>query len=342
MPAPAKLLHVIGLLAKPESVYGTPVALSTTADGVQLQYKDRGVAAPMSIDYAFDGNLGPNVSNLGQTLRVSPAGRSVKGDLPFRSRPGGAAYSPTVVPSLHNIIKAAGFDATLTTTAGSEKWAYTPSAPGVVGTSLTLGLYTRGELWSAAGVIGNLKMDAPDPAPPIWTFGAMGIIASLPTDASAPAITYPLQSVQPTLASSIVLTLGNLSANAVVMNSAFDLGLKTTARVAQSGGAAHLGFIIDDRAPQITVELEATALTTTPFTSASAFDPYNLRDTATQFACSLVFGSTQYFRQKINLPQAQVINVEPSNNGSIATVKLTIAGAPSSASAADDVNIVFD
>jgi hypothetical protein len=266
----------------------------------------------------------------------------VKGDLPTRARPAGAAYSASVIPSVHLFLKAAGFDATVSTGAGTEKWTYTPSAPGTVASSLTLGLYTRGELWSAAGVIGNLKLDAPDPAPPIWTFGAMGIIASLPTDVSPPTITYPLQSVQPPLASSIVLTLGNLSANAVVMNSSFDLGLKTTARVAQSGGAAHLGFIIDDRAPQLVVELEATALTGTPFTSSSAFDPYNLRDAATQIAASIKYGATQYNRYTLNLPQAQVINAEPSNNGSIATVKLTIAGFNSTASSADDVNFVFD
>lgn len=341
-PPPAKLLHVIGLLAKEESTYGTPVSLTTTADGVQMQYKDHKVAAPMSIDYSFDGDIGPSISNLGQQPRVSPAGRSVKGDLLFRSRPGGAAYSASVVPSLHRIFKASGFDAAVTTGAGVEKWTYTPSAPGVIGTSLTLGLYTRGELWSVAGAVGSLKFDAPDPAPPVWTWGAMGIIPALPTDASAPSITYPLQTVPPNLASSIVLTLGNLSANAVVMSSAFDMQSTFAPRVAQSGGAAHLGFVMEDRKPIMKVVLEATALTSTPFTSSTLFDPYNLRDNATTIAASLVFGSTQYFKQKINFPQCQVSNVALQNNGPIATVELTLSAFNSTASAADDVNIVFD
>jgi hypothetical protein len=342
MGAPAKLLHIIGLLAKEESTYGTPVSLTTTADGVQLQYKDHKVAAPITIDYAFDGNIGPSVSNLGQTAHVPQAGRSAKGDLPFRTRPAGVAYSSSIVPAGHRLIKGSGFDATVTTGVGTEKWTYTPSAPGVVGTSLTLGLYTRGELWSVAGAVGSLKFDAPDPAPPIWTWGMMGILPNLPTDASAPSITYPLQTIQPLLASSIVLTLGNLSANAVVMSSSFDMQSTYTPRVAQSGGAAHLGFVMEDRKPIMKVVLEATALTTTPFTSASAFDPYNLRESGTTIAASLVFGSVQYFRQKINFPQCQVIDAVPQNNGSIATVELTLAAFNSTASSADDVNIVFD
>ncbi len=341
-PAPAKLLHVIGLLAKEESTYGTAVSLTTTADGVQLQYKDRNQAAPVTIDYSFDGDLGPSVSALGQQLQVSPAGRSVKGDLPTRARPGGAAYSASVQPSIHRLLKASGFDATLTTSVGSEKWTYTPSLPGIIGTSLTLGLYTRGELWSIAGAVGSMKFDAPDPAPPIWTWGMMGIIPALPTDASAPSITYPLQTVQPPLASSIALTLGNLTANAVVMNSAFDLAATFTPRVAQSGGAAHLGFVMADRKPVFTVELEATALTSTPFTSSSAFDPYNLRDSGQQFGFVIQYGSTQYFRFKCNAPQAQVVNVVPKNNGAVATVELTIAAKNSTASSNDDVNFVFD
>lgn len=341
MSAPAKLLHVLGLLAKAESTYGTAVSLSTTADGVQLQYKDRNIAAPFKLGYAFDGSLGPSVGTLGQTTRVAPSGFSVEGDIPTRARPGGAAYSSSVVPSIHTLLKAAGFDATVTTTGGSEKWVYTPTAAGATFTSLTMGLYTRGELWSVAGGLCDWKIDFADPAPPIWTFMMKGI-ASLPSDASAPTITYPLQTVAPPLASSISLTLGNITTNAVVMSGSVMGQRKMDPRVALSAAAAHLGFTPGDRAPIAKLVLEATALTGAPYTASSAFDPYNLRDKATDFVFALQFGSTQYNRYKINSAQAQVIDVVPQNNGPIATVELTIAMHNSTATSNDDFSLTFD
>lgn len=343
MAAPAKLLHVIGLLLKEETNYGTAVSLTTTADGVQMQFTDKFVGAPLTIAYADDGDLGPSVSNLGKVAPVAMSGRSISGPLPFRSRPGGAAYSASVKPSLHMLLKAAGFDAALVTTASSESYTYTPTAPGSTFTSLCGSLYARGELWSLIGAIGNIKFDAPNTKPPIWTFDLSGLVSSLPTDASAPSITYPLQSVAPPLASSISLTLGSLSTNAVVRSHSFDLGRGVFPRIAQSGSGGHLGFVPGDRAPTLKVVLEATAAVTgSPYTSASAFDPYRLKENRNVIAASLQHGSTQYFRQKLNFPQCTVIDAVPGNDGPIATVELTLAAHNSTGSSADDVNIVFD
>lgn len=343
MAAPAKLLHVLAFLAKEESSYATPVSLTTTADGVQLQYQDKNVGAPFTIGYDFDGDLGPSVGNLGTVVRVGPSGRAVTGPLPHRARPGGAAYSATVVPSVHRMLKTAGFDATLTTTSGTEKWVYTPTAPGSVGTSATSELYTRGEKWPVAGLLSDLAIDFSNPAPPIWTFKTSSILTALPTDVAAPAVTYPLQNVAPPLASSIALTLGNLtSANATVMSGGFALNREITPRVALSASGAHLGFVPGGRKPDLKVVLEATALTGAAGTAASTFDPYNLRDLALSLAVVLQFGSVQYFRYKLSMGQMQVIDAVPGNNGPVATVELTLRAANSTAIAADDISITFD
>ncbi len=342
MPTPAKLLHVLGLLAKEEAVYGTAIALTTTADGVQLQYKDRHQGAPLTFKYAYDGSLGPSVGALGQVRRVPPSGYSIEGDLPTRARPAGAAYSATVLPSIHRLLKAAGFDATIVTTATLESVTYAPTVSTTTFTSLSMGLYTRGELWAIAGAICSAKFDFSNPEPPIWTFATRGI-ATLPIDAVAPIITYPNQSVQSPLASSIGVTLGSLTANAVVMSGGFDMARSVdNPRVALSAAGAHLGYTPGDRIPVCKVVLEATALVGTPFTSSSAFDPYNLKDKATQFAFALQFGAIQYNKWTLNFPQAQVIDAVPNNNGPIATVELTIAGFNSTATSADDMNIVFN
>lgn len=341
--APAKLLHVLALLAKTEATYGTFIAVSSTADGVQLQYQDKNVAAPFDIEYTFDGDLGPSVGNLGTVVRVAPAGRFVKGDLPTRARPGGAAYSAAVIPSIHTLMKQSGFDAAVTTTSGTEKWTYTPTAPGNAYGSSSMELYTRGEKYPVQGVLSDLKIEFSDPKPPIWTFMCQGILNALPTDVAAPAVTYPLQTVPPPLASSVALTLGNFtSANANVMSGSFALKRQLTPRVVLSGGSAHLGFVPGARQPELTIELEATALTGSAGTAAGTFDPYNLQDLALQVSAVLQFGTAQYNRIKLNMPQSQVIKVTPKNNGPVATVEMVLRGANTTAISADDLNIVFD
>lgn len=339
--APAKLLHILGLLWKEEATYGTAIALTAGTDGAQLYYKDRNVGAPLQYAYLYDGNIGPSIGALGNLKRIGPSGLSLKGPLPFLMRTSGAAYSAAVVPSLHRPLKASGFDATVDITGGAEKWTYSPTAGGSTFTSLTANLYTRGEKLIAIGVVGSIKLDAPDLAPPVWSFDFNGI-GTLPTDSACPVITYPNAAVAPTPAANFQLTMGSLVTNAVVRKSSFDLARKVKERLNQSAAGSHAGFAPDDRDPIMTVTLERTALVGTPFTSASAFDAWNLRDSGQNIAAILQYGSAQYLRTKINFPQAQVIDVKDSNDGPVATVDLTIAAYNSTPTSNDDVTIVCD
>jgi hypothetical protein len=339
----AKILHIMGLLAKEETTYGTPVALAGATDGIQLQYSDRYVGAPMEFDYAADGELGPSVSALGTVIGVPPSGYSIRGPLPFRMRPGGAAYSASVLPSGHRMLKAAGLTATLDATGGSEKYTYAPTAPGVTFTSLSAEMYTRGEKVPVAGMIGSLKFDAPDTKPAIWTLDNASGIATLPTDAAVPSITYPLQSVAPPLASTLALVLGGLSVNAAVKSHSFDMQRQIHPRVNQSSSGDHWGFVPGDYDPMLKVTLEATALVTgDPYTSSTAFDPWRLRHFAKTIVASVQHGTTQYNKYKLSFPQCQVVDVRPGNDGPVPTVELTLRARNSTPSANDAFNLVFD
>lgn len=345
MPNLVKILHVLGLLAKEETTNYTFTAVSNTLDGVQLQYANRYVAAPMDLSYANDGDLGPSVSALGQIANVAPSGLMAKGDLPFRVRPGGAAYSASVQPSGHRMLKAGGLTATLIATGGSESWTYAPSPAGLTYTTLSAEVYSRLQKLQLAGVIGSLKFDASDTKPAIWTLaGACGIPTGLPTDAATPAITYPNQTVPPPLSSSVLLTLGNLlPANAVVYAHSWDFQRAMTPRVAQSGGGAFLGMVPGDFNPIVKITVEASALVTgSPYTSTTAYDPYRLRDTAQIIAMTLKKGSVQYFRETLNAPQCQVIDVKESNKDGIPTFDLTLQLFNSTASANDSFSLVWD
>jgi hypothetical protein len=342
MTALAKVIHIMGLLGKPEASYGAGATLAGATDGIQMQYPSRYQGAPIEFDYANDGDLGPSVSALGQIANVAPSGFFFKGSIPFYQRTAGIAYSASVFPSLHNIFKACGLDATVVTTPGTEQWTYAPTVAGLTYTSLGAELYARGEKYVGAGVLGNLKFDAPTTKPPIWTMDAMGI-ATLPTDAAVPAITYPLQTILPLLSGTIALTIGGLSANAEIISHSFDMGRELFPRVNQSGNGTHRGFVPGDRKPTVKVVLEATALVVgAPYTSSTAFDPYRLYDSGQIFSMIIQKGTTQYFREKLNFPQAQVVGYKLVNNNAIPQCELTIQPANSTASSNDDFNFVYD
>lgn len=343
MPALAKILHVLGLLGKAETTNYTAVSVSNTTDGIELQYANRYQGAPMEFQWLNDGDLGPAVSALGNVAGVAPTGFMLKGDLPFRSRPSGVAYSASVVPSGHRMLQAGGLVATGSFGAGTETWTYTPSPAGLTYTTLSAELYTAQEKWAIAGLIGSLKFDAPDTKPPIWTLvGAQGI-PTLPVDSAMPAITYPDITILPPLSSSIALTIGSLtSANVVVYNHSFDFQRQLKPRVAQSGSGGYLGSVPGDFNPILVVEIERTAAVVgAPYTSSTAIDPIRLKNSGQVLALTLVKGSTQYFKETINFPQCQVIDVKPSNQDAIPTWKITFRANNSTPSANDSFSIVY-
>lgn len=343
MPALAKILHVVGLLGKEETVNYTAVAVSNTTDGIELQYSARYQGAPMEFSWVADGDLGPSVSALGNVAGVAPSGFMIKGDLPFRSRPAGVAYSASVVPSGHRMFKAGGLVAVGAFGAGTETWTYTPSPAGLTYTTLSNELYTAQEKWAVAGLIGSLKFDAPDTKPAIWQLAGAQGIPTLPVDAAMPAITYPVVTILPPLSSSIALTIGSLtSANVVVYSHSFDYQRQLTPRVAQSGSGGYLGSVPGDFNPILVVEIERTAAVTgAPYTSSTAIDPIRLKNSGQVVALTLVKGTAQYFKETINFPQCQVIDVKASNKDAIPTWKITFRAHNSTPSANDSFSMVY-
>lgn len=341
MGVPAKLVQVLALLGKEESSYGTAVAVTTTADGIQLQFENRDYPW-VTLDYAFDGDLGPSVGNLGTVLRAGPTGRSFTYDAPTRAKPAGAAYTASVVPSIHRLLKASGFDAALTSTTSAEKWTYTPTAPGTGYTSLTVELYGRGEKCHGIGVLSDWSMDFPNGAPPMHRFALRGYLNANISDVATPSVTYPLTTIQAPLASAVTLVIGSYTTNAVLYSGSFSLGREIQPRVALTGSGGHLGFVPRGRQPEMKLVVEASALVGTPFHTSAGLDPYQLRDAATGIAVSAQFGTTQYNRYKVALNQAQLVNVVPTVVNGLACNELSFRGYTSTPVAADDLTVTFD
>jgi len=344
MPVPAKVLHLLALLGKEETTYGTAIGLTASVDGIQMQFDQDDPAALVNLNYLADGDIGPSLSSLANQIRTAPTGLFAEGTIPALLRLPAAAYSASVIPNLHRLFKFAGFDATVTTTTGSEKWAYTPSAAGTTYTSLTLKGYERGELVQVAGALANLQISGKDGKPPKFMFPFKGI-GAIPSDsASLPAgLTYPNQTKVPVINQGISVTFGSFL-TATVKSWDFDLGRKfDNARVNLTGSNVYAGVVPSGRKPILKLVLEATALVGSPYHTTAGFDPYNLRDSANQLApVSIKVGSTQYNRFTVALAQAQVTNVTRQGEGPTATVELELSACESSPGANDDLSITCD
>lgn len=346
MPVPAKLLHALALLAKEETTYGTPVALTAATDGIEMRFDQDDIAAVVNIGYLNDGDIGPSLSSLGQLSRTVPTGRFAEGTIPAMIRMPAVAYTAMVTPNLHRLLKFAGFDATGTFTPGTERWIYTPTGIGTTFTSLTMNLFERGEMTAITGAIGDVEIDGKSGKPPVWTFPFKGI-AALPTDQSPviPAgIVYPNSTVAPLVNQSVVLTFGSFTTNAALKawnfktNRSFD-----NPRQNLQGPNIYAGTIPTSRRPTFRLVLESTALVNSPFHTAAGFDPYSLRDLATAIgAVSVQVGTTKYNKYTIISNQSQVVNWTKQGEGPTATIELEIAAYNSTNLLNDDVQIICD
>lgn len=337
MPAPQKLNTIYALLAKLEASYNAGGAPSPTTDGILLEERPK-----LTLAYANDGARPATGLTLGHQRRAKPTGRTGSFPVKHAAKGAGAAYSASVWPSLHVLLRAAGFDAAVDTTLGAEKYTYTPT-PGPTGyASASLSAYLRGELVPLTGVLADLTSWAfQGPHVPVFEFALQGLVGAI-SDAGVPAITYPGLALDAPRAVNVTFTLGNLT-QAVVRSATLKLGRKLTPRLDVNSAAGHAGFAPGERAPTLEVVYETPALATTPFTAAATIDPYQLYDAGTPVACSLAIGGTQYDKYHWAFPAAQIEKApEEADDGPVACTKLSLQLNPSTIAANDDLSIIFD
>lgn len=334
MPAPAKLMNLSALLLKAEATYGTAVAVTSTADGHQLALSDRHPGL-LSLDYLYDGRLGPSPGNLGDLRRVGAVGRAISGDLPMRFRGAGTTYTATVVPNIHVPLRISGFDSTLS----GGFYTYTPTADSVTYTSGTAEYYKRGEKWTSVGTLANWSFRFDSAAPPIHLFSVKGIASTAIADSAMVAPTYVNPTIAPPVAAGITCTIGSWTAIGVKAGS-FTMNRALEPRWGAEVADAHLGFVPGGYDPELRLTVETSALVGTPYHTSSGLDPYILRSSANNFAVVLTIGGTSFNRYTLNLAQAQVADVIPSNDGPVATTELVIKPYASTPTANDICSVV--
>lgn len=326
MSAP-KTLARYGVLAKLESTYGTFAAPSASTDGVVCVEKPS-----VATEYAHDG------ARAHPTLkRAAKSGRFHTLTVPHEAAGPGTAYSASNLPSPHALMRMSGFDAAVTTTSGSEKVEYTPTAapPNATYGSCSLEVYIRGQKYQLKGGYAELGIEIESGGIPKWSFEVNGVSQALPADAAVPAITYAgAQNADPAKAEALTLLIGSFSP-ARVKSASYKMTRGIAPRALDNTSGRHGGFT-PGGAPThtLTVVIESEAL--------ASFNPYQLAELATGQTLSLVVGATQYKRWKISAANAVLTNTPEQDEDNTAMWSLEFQLAASAFMANDEVKITFD
>jgi len=301
----------------------------------------------LAIRYGFDGARGVSNGSFGDIEPVAPNGRNVTLGVKCHGKGRGAAYTSAAVevPDVHRLLRACGFDATVTTTGGSEKWDFTPTSVTATPGSVTAWAYTYGELLKINGLYGNVRIVGDSTGIPVWDFALAGVAPiSVPfTDLSQPVATYTAPTVIPPSAVGISLTLGSFTA-ATVRTWEFDLGRTfDQSRVNQNAASGHAGFQPGPRQPVFKCRIEGTTLQSTPYHAAGAIDPYQLVAQGTSgLAFSMTISLAQYNRWKLLFGQCKVIGVERVEDADAFCWDLTLKPYVTGDQDNSDITIRFD
>lgn len=326
--APSKYVIGYGLLAKLEGSYGAGGACSAATDGVLL---DELIKFSPS-QYANDGARPAPPGSAGYQRRVKPSGRFAEYPAKVAVKGSGAAYSASVVPNVHALLRACGLDGTVTTTGGSEKWEYTPTpVPGTFA-SAVMEIYARGQKYPMTGVLGDftLAIGGPDVAILDCSFKALqGAV----TDVSLPAITYPALATDAPKAVNLALQLGGVTMPPL-RKITLKYGRAVNPRLdLQAGG--HGGFGPGRRTPTLELEYETVALATS--------DPFVNFDNANAFTWNFTVGSVQYNKFTLSGPSAQQMSApEEDEDGEVAITRITLQLNPSAPNLNDEFTWKFD
>lgn len=336
----AKHTEVVAAYVKTESTYNT-YASPAGSDAIRL-VKPR---PDLTINYAYDGSRAPQNLGYARIRQAGMLGRTVSGVIRTEGKGRGAAYTSSAVevPDIHRLIASAGFTAAVTTTGGSEKWTFTPTAATSTPSSSSIALYTRGELFPIAGVYNSLRIVADGPGIPVWEFPFVGTLATAPSDAT-PSPTFTVPTIMPPSAAPAVMVIGGNTMTWVVRSFTYDHGRSyDNPRVNLIGTDAHAGFSVGQRQPFLETVVEATSLQGSPYYAAGAIDPYNLRKAASGVSLTLTVGSTQYNKYKITFTAAQLRDVELVDEAPTALWRLRWEPYNSEAETSiDDVTLTFD
>lgn len=330
-----KTLTAYKLLAKVESAYATFPSMTDAADAIQV------AELPVfDTQYGFDGERPDPPGTGGRQIGLPPQGAFYNPTFKIEDKGGGSAYSASVVPrDTHVLLRAAGFDAAVTTTGGAEKWTYTPTP--VTSSPTSCGFEAYGscipggnvEKWSAKGVYTDFVYEVANGQQAFFTFTAWGVQQAAPSEVAWATPTYA-PTIVPPVAAPLVLTV-NAVTSLVVRSAKVTLGRTIQSRFPDHDiSGLHPGFHPARRVPELSFVVEAPTF--------SALNLHSLWSAGTGIAASFQVGATQYNRRKWTFAQTQLKSVKRQADGAIPLLEVTCRLYNSTPSANDDISIVDD
>ena len=328
-----KLLITHGILAKIETSYGAGGSPTGADDAILVE--ERVEVTPM---FNVDGERSPGTGQGGRYLKVAPGGRHAEFTVPVLGRGSNVAYAADEFPDdVHVFLRASGHSVVTDATPSSESQTYTPDT--TPDGSVVIEAYTRAEKFTLAGVLGSMAFAIDGPSFTRFDFECQGILEADPTDAVVPALT--IASHQPPKAESIGLFVGDYVAPRV-KGVRFTQNLNLAKRNDVNAATGFAGIAQGYRDPILEIDLEATALQTTPFHKVAGLDPYALMENATVVPVGFTVGGTQYNTFTFAADYAQLIDVSKAEEGEVALWTLKFGLAQSAPGADDDYSFVFD
>jgi hypothetical protein len=319
-----KNIEALAIMAKAEATPGTPPAVAAATDGIQVIEKvPRFRRTPL-----FDGQRPFGQGTLGRLQAAPKNGFAYEmSDLLIEPKGPGAAYSASVLPLFVNrYLPACGLTAAVSTTPGSEKVEYTPTAPTAVMGTVAQEVYERAKKRIMDYGFCSFVYTAPDTGIPRFNFSGMFRENAEAADAALPAITYPGTALLPPAAVGVTFTLGSYL-TAKVREFSFDLGRRApTARRSQLAAQGHAGFQWGPFEPRLSFLIEETALVGTPYHTSAGVNVDKLNKDSTVFGCGYKVGSVQYNRHEHQFPNGiQILDVEQTEEDSISMIRITAA-----------------
>jgi hypothetical protein len=282
--------RILAIAAKIEATSGVDAVPTLAANALNVV----GVPA-LNLGYLESGVRDDVVSGvLGTVDRAAPAGRNVSFDMVMEVKGFGAAYSGANRPEADVPLRASGRSATVVTTPGSESVTYLTLDDAME--TATFYCWTANKLWKLIGCTCRMKFAAVVNQRAFFTFTVQGKVSTDPatTAFSAPTLNQTVPPVFNGAAANIGLWTTASSEPLILNRVDFDDQAVVAERPSAGATDGLIGWIIADRKPRLTMNVEQVALATFDPYAASKQNSSGAIDTKPVFQ----FGSAQYDRMK--------------------------------------------
>lgn len=315
-----KSVVVYGLNGAVESTYGTAITATTAIQMAGLP--------DLTPGFAYDGERPQPPGSTGRSRTAPVSGKTGAMTVQVEGKGAGTTYTTAVfVPSIHNLLLASGFDASL---AGGA-YTFSPSPLPTGYDSLSLDCFTRGEKFPLSGVYADMAIVFENAAPALFEFSVQGILGT-ETDAAVPSITYDALTVLPPNMDGLTVTINSVT-TLIVRSGRFEMGWASdNPRVDLNAATGHAGFSRGRRDPRLRLTVENP--------DSSELNVRSLRDAGTVFAAAMTMGSGSYNNWVLTLAQS-TMRFAYNDDDPLSLIDLEIVPHVSTPIANDDVSLVF-